>query len=149
MFFTSYIENECSKFHPQKTFKFNIFSHEGLLFSRFLLRSSVLGGYHVIRKEAGPFCRTSSSVRLWWEPEEPKGPKLAPDRQVRGVGDSRGPHRIAPRDDAGQGGVVCARRRLHLQPLRHRQRSPRLSILTPTVEAARSDIPISVYINRK
>ena len=45
------------------------------VFSRFLLRSSVLGGYHVIRKEAGPFCRTSSSVRLWWELEEPKGPK--------------------------------------------------------------------------
>jgi hypothetical protein len=36
---------------------------------------SVLGGYHVIRKEAEPFCRTSSSVRLWWEFKEPKGPK--------------------------------------------------------------------------
>ena len=29
---------------------------------------------HVIRKEAGPFCRTSSSVRLWGEFREPKGP---------------------------------------------------------------------------
>ena len=31
--------------------------------------------YHVIRKEAGLFCRTSASVRLWWELEEPKGPE--------------------------------------------------------------------------
>ena len=29
----------------------------------------------VIRKEAGPFCRTSSSVHLWWELEESTGPK--------------------------------------------------------------------------
>jgi len=29
----------------------------------------------VFRKEAGPLCRTSSSVRLWWEFKEPKGPK--------------------------------------------------------------------------
>ena len=29
----------------------------------------------VIRKEAELSCRTSSSVRLWWEFEEPKGPK--------------------------------------------------------------------------
>ena len=36
----------------------------GLPFSRFLLRSSVLGGYHVIRKEAELSYRTSSSVRL-------------------------------------------------------------------------------------
>ena len=35
-------------------------------------------GYHVIRKEAGPFYRTSSSVRLWWEFKEPKGPKGGP-----------------------------------------------------------------------
>ena len=33
-----------------------------------------MGGYYVIRKEAGLSCRTSSSVRLWWELEEPKGP---------------------------------------------------------------------------
>ena len=31
--------------------------------------------YHVIRNEAGLFCRTSSSVRLWWEFREPKGPE--------------------------------------------------------------------------
>ena len=29
----------------------------------------------VIRKEAWPFYRTSSGVRLCWELEEPKGPK--------------------------------------------------------------------------
>ena len=29
----------------------------------------------MIRKEAWLFCRTSSSVRLYWELEEPKGPK--------------------------------------------------------------------------
>ena len=33
------------------------------------------GGLDVIRKEAWPFCRTSSGVRLCWEIEEPKGPK--------------------------------------------------------------------------
>ena len=33
------------------------------------------GGLHVIRKEAWPFYRTSSGVRLCWELEEPKGPK--------------------------------------------------------------------------
>ena len=32
-----------------------------------MLRSSVLGGYHVIRNEAGLlFCRTRFGVRLWW-----------------------------------------------------------------------------------
>ena len=36
---------------------------------------SVLESYHVIRKEAGLFCRISSSVRLWWEFKEPTGPK--------------------------------------------------------------------------
>ena len=34
-----------------------------------------LGGLDVIRKEAWPFYRTSSGVRLCWELEEPKGPK--------------------------------------------------------------------------
>ena len=29
----------------------------------------------MIRKEARPFCRTSSSVRVWWEFTEPDGPK--------------------------------------------------------------------------
>jgi len=33
------------------------------------------GGRDVIRKEAWLFCRTSSSVRLCWELEEPKGPE--------------------------------------------------------------------------
>ena len=47
-------------------------------FSRFLLRSSVQGGRHVIRKEAWSFYRTRSSVRLCWELEEPKGPKGCP-----------------------------------------------------------------------
>ena len=40
-------------------------------------RAAVLGGYHVIRKEAELSYRTSSSVRLWWELEEPKGPNKA------------------------------------------------------------------------
>ena len=34
-----------------------------------------LGLRGVIRKEAWPFCRTISVVRLCWELEEPKGPK--------------------------------------------------------------------------
>ena len=34
------------------------------------------GGLDVIRKEAWPLCRTSSGVRLCWELEEPKGPKV-------------------------------------------------------------------------
>ena len=38
-------------------------------------RRPALGSHHVIRKEAGLFYRTSSSVRLWWEFKEPKGPK--------------------------------------------------------------------------
>ena len=33
------------------------------------------GGPDVIRKEAWPFYRTISDVRLCWELEEPKGPK--------------------------------------------------------------------------
>ena len=33
------------------------------------------GGPDVIRKDACPFYRTSSGVRLCWEIEEPKGPK--------------------------------------------------------------------------
>ena len=40
-----------------------------------LPRSSVQGGADVIRKEAWPFYRTISGVRLCWELEEPKGPK--------------------------------------------------------------------------
>ena len=34
-----------------------------------------IGGLDVIRKEAWPFHRTISGVRLCWELEEPKGPK--------------------------------------------------------------------------
>ena len=34
------------------------------------------GGPDVIRKEAWPFHRTSSGVRLSWELEEPKGTKI-------------------------------------------------------------------------
>ena len=34
------------------------------------------GGLDVIRKEAWPFYRTSSGVRLCWELKEPKGPKV-------------------------------------------------------------------------
>jgi len=33
------------------------------------------GGADVIRMEAWSFCRTISGVRLYWELEEPKGPK--------------------------------------------------------------------------
>ena len=43
-----------------------------------LARSAAIlctGGSDVIRKEAWPFYRTSSGVRLCWELEEPKGPK--------------------------------------------------------------------------
>ncbi|KAJ1495674.1 hypothetical protein T484DRAFT_1875478 [Baffinella frigidus] len=36
------------------------------------------GGPDVIRKEAWPFYRTISGVRLCWELEEPKGPKGRP-----------------------------------------------------------------------
>ena len=53
----------------------NSYARLRMPFSRFLLRSSVLGAYHVIRKEAELLYRTSSSVRLWWEFKEPKGPK--------------------------------------------------------------------------
>ena len=35
------------------------------------------GGLDAIRKEAWPFYRTISGVRLCWELEEPQGPKDA------------------------------------------------------------------------
>ena len=44
-----------------------------------MTRSIYTGGLDVIRKEAGPFYRTSSGVRLCWElgePEEPKGSNI-------------------------------------------------------------------------
>ncbi|KAJ1493225.1 hypothetical protein T484DRAFT_2800105 [Baffinella frigidus] len=44
-------------------------------FSLFLPRSFCTGGADVIRKEAWPFYRTNSGVRLWWELKEPKGHK--------------------------------------------------------------------------
>ena len=42
------------------------------------------GGADVIRKEAWPFYRTISGVRLCWELEEPKGPEAS--RGWRGAG---------------------------------------------------------------
>jgi len=53
----------------------NSYARLRIPFSRFLPQSSVQGGFDVIRKEAWPFYRTSSGVRLCWELEEPKGPK--------------------------------------------------------------------------
>ena len=44
-------------------------------FSR-LPRSSAPGGLNVIQKEAWLSCRTSSGVRLYWELEEPEGPRV-------------------------------------------------------------------------
>ena len=52
-----------------------------------------MGSYHVIPKEAGLFCRTSSSVRLWWELEGPKGPWPQPRLQS-----ARAPVLAAQRD---------------------------------------------------
>ena len=43
------------------------------------------GGLDVIRKEAWPFYRTSSGVRLCWELEEPKGPKRGANLTSSGV----------------------------------------------------------------
>ena len=44
--------------------------------------------YHVIQKKAGLFCRTRSSVRLWWELKEPKGP-VARERSAESAVDPR------------------------------------------------------------
>ena len=44
---------------------------------------SFTGGLDVIRKEAWPFYRTISSVRLCWELEEPKGPKGTLEKWVQ------------------------------------------------------------------
>ena len=44
--------------------------------SSFLGGSCHSGKLDMIRKEAGLLCRTSSSVRLCWELEEPKGPRV-------------------------------------------------------------------------
>ena len=38
------------------------------------------GGLNGIRKEAWLFCKTSSGVRLCWEPQGPKGPRTPPRR---------------------------------------------------------------------
>ena len=38
---------------------------------------SFIGGLDVIRKEAWPFYRTISGVRLYWVLEAPQGPKAA------------------------------------------------------------------------
>jgi len=38
-------------------------------------------GRRVPKKEAWPFYRTSSGVRLCWELEEPKGPSLLPEKE--------------------------------------------------------------------
>eukprot|EP00290_Baffinella_frigidus_P009428 CAMPEP_0180138880 /NCGR_PEP_ID=MMETSP0986-20121125/13179_1 /TAXON_ID=697907 /ORGANISM="non described non described, Strain CCMP2293" /LENGTH=98 /DNA_ID=CAMNT_0022080833 /DNA_START=132 /DNA_END=428 /DNA_ORIENTATION=+ len=37
----------------------------------------IYGGPDLIRKEAWPFCRITSGVRLCWELEEPKGPNAS------------------------------------------------------------------------
>ena len=34
-----------------------------------------VGGFHVIREEAGLYCKTSCGVRLWWQIKEPNGPR--------------------------------------------------------------------------
>jgi len=44
-------------------------------------------GPDVTRKEAWSFYRTISGVRLWWELEEPKGPKCACGARARESGD--------------------------------------------------------------
>ena len=44
-----------------------------------LPRSSVQGGFDVIRNDAWPFYRTISGVCLCWELEEPKGPQGSRD----------------------------------------------------------------------
>ena len=44
-----------------------------------------IGGLDVIRKEAWPFYRTTSGVRLYWVLEEPKGPKLLQSFLRKGV----------------------------------------------------------------
>jgi len=52
--------------------------------------------WHVIRKEAWPFYRTSSGVRLCWELGEPKGPKGSLGHNIEGliagVGGEEGEH---------------------------------------------------------
>ena len=51
--------------------------------------ADITGGADVIRKEAWPFYRTISGVRLCWELENPKGPKghrSAPDQLFYTVG---------------------------------------------------------------
>ena len=53
----------------------------GVVVKSSTLRSSAPGGLDMIRMEARSICRTSSSLRLDWELEEPKGPK-GRDRRV-------------------------------------------------------------------
>jgi len=54
-------------------------------------------GLDVIRKEACPFYRLFSGVRLCWELEDPKGPKLEQGRDARELAESAGlPPAIKP-----------------------------------------------------
>jgi len=56
---------------------------EGPKGQRFCRDPLYRGGLDVIRKEAWPFYRTISGVRLYWVLEEPKGPKgFEPDFNV-------------------------------------------------------------------
>jgi len=45
--------------------------------------ASLPGVLNVIRKDAWPFCRTSSGVRLCWELEQPQGPTIILARRSR------------------------------------------------------------------
>ena len=65
--------------------------------------------YHVIRKEAGLFCRTSPGVRLWWEFKESKGPKKP--------GGSKPPGLKRPRQQAAMHRTVSgAETKVHRRP---------------------------------
>ena len=69
------------------------------------------------RKEAWPFYRTISGVRLCWELEEPKGSRALDDQEVGGgEGDA---------DEEGGGALRDARREVHVrQPVHHQFEDP-------------------------
>ena len=85
------------------------------------------GGLDVIRKEAWPFYRTISGVRLHWVLEEPKGPKAKrrPAHDVlsacrTGGGQrSQRPHKIAARDSLFWHGALPGDRSPYRTPQRH------------------------------
>ena len=90
------------------------------------LGTSEIGGLDVIRKEAWPFYRTISDVRLYWVLEEPKGPREvgAVPVSVQGARAAETCRKVLRR-------APGAPARDTVRPAAHSPRAPRLPAHTP------------------